>query len=213
MDNDYGVSADADRATDAGALEPEVSSEAGVPNALYTHHDYGWKRHNLPDGTEESLLAALIGTHDFLEDYQGRFRVEFRRTPDYAHDGKIVVYWDSDEPKTFAFGSPLWRGDYWFSIDKFNVAPVDACRFCGGTGIDHYSIFAHCWACDGAAKQVRSGTWRGFKHKPTTDAPAKLHREYEDWLAAQAIEAGTAKTEGLGAQHESAIATKGSDAP
>jgi hypothetical protein len=152
--------------------------------ALYTHHHYGWRRHELPDSNEQSLLTALMRTHDFLAEYEGQYRVDIKATPDCSHDGRVAVYWDSDTPKTLAFGWPLQRGDYWFKAFEFNVARADGCRYCGGTGIDHYvGPFLHCWACDGTATQIRESTGRGFKHKPTAICSAKTHREYAEWLA------------------------------
>jgi hypothetical protein len=154
------------------SAEPEPQERLGPSGecqaqALFTHHHYGWKQHTLPGDDEQSLLSALLETHGFLEEYGGRYRVEICRTPEYSFRGVVGVYWDSNEPKTFVFGAPLSRGDYWFKAFEFNVADRTACRYCGGTGVDHYvGPFFHCWACDGTARQVREGTFRGFKHKP-----------------------------------------------
>lgn len=168
----------------ATAAEPVVSAlRDGIANALYTHHHYGWKRHDETDCSEASLLSALIQTHGFLAEYEGKYRVEIKPTPAFSFDGVVSVYWDADEPKSFAFGAPRHRGDLWFRAFEYNVAPATACRYCGGTGADHYISGFHCWACDGTAVQVRQSTPRGFKHKPRLPAQGMETRQGGDGTA------------------------------
>lgn len=181
----------ADRATHEPNPQAVSALRVSVPDALFAHYHHGWRKHELPGGEDEHLLAALLERYAFLAEYKGRYRVEIKRTPERSYDGKVAVYWDSDEPKTFAFGGPLWKGDHWFTAFEFNVAPADACRYCGGTGIDHYNPFSHCWACDGTARQMRQSTPRGFMKKPIAACAEATHRKYAEWLAASAIEAGT----------------------
>jgi hypothetical protein len=210
---DTGASADADRAVVNGAGQAVSALRASVPGALFTHNHAGWRRHDLPGADEESLLATLHSTHGFLAEYEGQYRVEIRRTPERSYDGKVLLYWDSDTPKTFVFGVPLRRGDYWCTAFEFNAAPVDACRYCGGTGIDHYSALSHCWACDGTAKQIRQSTPRGFMKKPVAACAPATHARYAKWLAAQAMSTGTAKTPKAVEGRSPASAVPNGDAP
>lgn len=154
-----------------------------MATALYTHHHYGWRKHELPGSDEADLVAALHATHDFLVKYAGRYRVEIKRTGDTSYDGRVEVYWDSDKPLFFVTRSSLLRGEHWFSGFQFNVADEAACRYCGGTGIDHYSPLSHCWACDGAAVQVRQSMPRGFMRKPTAFCAKVTHDKYAAYLA------------------------------
>lgn len=205
MTQDQGVPLRVGLSPTAEPLRVSSPDGASIPNALYTHNHAGWRRHELPGADEESLHAALHATHGFLAEYTGQFRVEIKRTPEYSFDGKVVVYWDSDKPKTFVFGPSLWRGDHWFTAFEFNEAPVGACRYCGGTGVDHYSPFSHCWACDGTATQIRKSTPRGFMKKPVAACPPSMHARYAEWLSAQAIEARSGETERLDPKGESAV--------
>jgi len=118
--------------------------------ALFTHHHYGWRKHDLPNSHPDHLTTALLDTHGFLRDYEGKYRVEIERTPACSYDGRVSVFWNHKDSKTDHVGAPLRQGDHWFFAFEFNVARNDACRHCGGTGMDHYAgPFFHCWACDG----------------------------------------------------------------
>lgn len=149
-------------------------------SALFTHHHYGWRKHDLPNSDSESLRKALMATHDFLEGYRDMYSIETELTPDRSYDGVVRVRWNSTTAcpaSTFYF--PIGNGDIWFRAFEFNVADSDACRFCGGTGMDHYvGPFFHCWACDGTARQLRQSTPRGFKHRPTHHAAQSTCDEY-----------------------------------
>lgn len=158
-------------------------------DALFTHHHYGWRKHDLPNSHPDHLVAALLETHEFLPEYAGKYRTEIERTPALSYDGMVQVFWDSDEPKAFFGGHSIRRGDHWFRAFEFNVADADACRFCGGTGMDHYlAPFAHCWACDGTKVQLRKSTHRGFLHKPTEHAAQASHDRYATYLSAASWE-------------------------
>ena len=37
-------------------------------------------------------------------------------------------------------------GELWFDV-RYNIAPTDGCRFCGGTGKSHYNPFVACTHC------------------------------------------------------------------
>lgn len=141
-----------------------------MKTALYTHHHYGWRKHDLPNSYYDHLVSALIETHGFLADFEGKYGVEVERTPQLAADGVVRVYWASSEECPVEH---IRLGDIWFRAFDFNVAPEGACRFCGGTGMDHYvGPFFHCWACDGAGHQVRESKPLGFIHKPTKHTAA-----------------------------------------
>lgn len=152
---------------------------------LFTHHHHGWRQHDIPNSHRDHLITALKRTHDFLNEYEGRYQVEIERTPACSYDGNVTVNWDDDKSHPIAFGPALRRGDHWFRAFEFNVAPDHACRYCGGTGIDHYvGPFFHCWACDGTATQIRFGTFRGFQHKPTELSSPEAHEQYSAYLSA-----------------------------
>ena len=160
-----------------------------MTTSLFTHHHYGWRKHDLADATDQSILAALIETHGFLSEYAGEYVVKTERRDDRSYDGVTAVYWDGEKPKSFYGGHFIVKGDYWFKAFEFNVADAGACRYCGGAGRDHYLPFAHCWACDGTAVQVRTHTPRGFVHKPTPDCPPAMHEKYSEYLASLAVAA------------------------
>lgn len=157
-----------------------------MDTALFTHHHYGWRKHDLPNSHYDHLVSALLATHGFLNEYEGDFRIDVERTPACSFDGRVNVYWDTDKPKALIGQSSLRRGDFWFRAFEFNVGEDNACGFCGGTGMDHYKgPFFHCWACDGLAKPIRSSTFRGFMNRPTEHAAADTHAQYSNYLAAR----------------------------
>lgn len=154
---------------------------------LFTHHHFGWRSHSAGTGPgdDAAILLALVSTHGFLADYEGRYRTEIERMVGVSYDGRVYVYWDDPIPHLM-FDARLAKGDLWFKAFEFNFADDFACRFCGGTGVDHYvGPFCHCWACDGTKKQVRDSMPRDFKHKPTVHASHRSQEEYAQWKAAR----------------------------
>lgn len=142
---------------------------------LFAHFHHGWKEFSAGMGPfdEAAIINMLYDSHTFLADYQKKIKIEIVMTPDSSFDGSAIVTWASDTPHQM-FGGSLYKGDYWFSV-PFNFADDFACKYCGGTGMDHYkSPFFHCWACDGTKKQIRSAMRRGQEQVPT-----KWHPQYK----------------------------------
>ncbi|MBS3648845.1 hypothetical protein KEU06_09525 [Pseudaminobacter sp. 19-2017] len=132
---------------------------------LCTHHHYGWRSHSagMEPFDEAALMSALHSTHTFLKHYEGKYRAEIVKTPQCNFDGQVIVYWDSDEVKQLVGRSFLSKGDHWFKAFNFNFVDDFACRYCGGTGVDHYNPLVFCWNCDGTKKQVRTTRPRDYE--------------------------------------------------
>jgi hypothetical protein len=119
---------------------------------LHMHNHAGWSTQTIEAKTlTEALTKGLNETAEFLsKEYAEKYKVEHDDPADKYPRYRIL--WNDDEPKTFYQGTPLNKGDVWWS-DRFQVGKADDCTSCGGTGINHYNSFMQCWKCGDREKE------------------------------------------------------------
>jgi hypothetical protein len=104
------------------------------------HNHAGWfKTVEQAETAEDAMRQAIYAHVPWLMDYSHTLTIN-------TETGCYVVEY-TGEPRSVALGGIQYAG-YWWS-DQIHIGTATDCKYCGGTGKDHYVPLKPCWSCKG----------------------------------------------------------------